>query len=128
MVSLGTSRIVRVLMHASHGALRAGVAVLTIALSILATGGVWAYVNPRVVPTPPEFEVPAPAVAAAHLAMLRYKIAALDCSIARIAIERDVMGQPVCATRPEMPRKSLRRVCETRHARPVATSSWLILS
>src|SRR5262249_35205553 len=33
---------------------------------------VWAYVNPRVVPTPPEFEVPAPAVAAAHLAMLRY--------------------------------------------------------
>ena len=38
--------------------------------------GVWAYVNPRVVPTPPEFEVPAPAVAAAHLAMLRYKIAA----------------------------------------------------
>ena len=79
-------------------------AVLAIALSILATGGVWAYVNPRVVPTPPEFEVPAPAVAAAHLAMLRYKIAAL-CSIARFAIERDVMGLPECATLPEMPRK-----------------------
>ena len=38
--------------------------------------GGWAYVNPRVVPAPHEFEVPAPAVAAAHLAMLRYKIAA----------------------------------------------------
>ena len=67
--------------------------------------GVWAYVNPRVVPTPPEFEVPAPAVAAAHLAMLRYKIAALDCYTARIAIERDVMGLPECATLPETPRK-----------------------
>jgi hypothetical protein len=97
--------IVRVLMQANHGAMRAGVAVLAIALSILATGGVWAYVNPRVVPTPSEFEVPAPAVAAAHLAMLRYKIAALDCSIARFAIERDVMGLPECATLPEMPRK-----------------------
>ena len=97
--------IVRVLTQASHGALRAGVAVLAIALSILATGGVWAYVNPRLVPTPPEFEVPAPAVAAAHLAMLRYKIAALDCYISRIDIERDVMGLPECATLPETPRK-----------------------
>jgi hypothetical protein len=32
--------------------------------------GVWAYVHPRVVPTPPEFEVPAPAVLDAQLAML----------------------------------------------------------
>jgi hypothetical protein len=33
-----------------------------IAVTVLATGGVWAYVNPRVVPAPPEFEVPEPAV------------------------------------------------------------------
>jgi hypothetical protein len=83
--------VVRVLLQASHGALRAGVAVLAIAVSVLATGSVWAYVNPRVVPTPPEFEVPATDVRNARLAMLRYKIAALDCSIARITIERDVM-------------------------------------
>ena len=37
--------------------------------------------------------------------MLRYKIAALDCYTARIAIERDVMGLPECATLPETPRK-----------------------
>ena len=88
-------------MQASHGALRAGVAVLAIALSVLATGGVWAYVNPRVVPTPPEFEVPAPAVLKAELAMLSYRIAAWDCNIARITIERDVMGLPECATLPD---------------------------
>jgi hypothetical protein len=33
-----------------------------IVVTVLATGGVWAYVNPRVVPAPPEFEVPEPAV------------------------------------------------------------------
>jgi hypothetical protein len=38
--------------------------------------------------------------------MLRYKIAALDCSIARVTIEGDVMGLPECATLPEAPRKS----------------------
>jgi hypothetical protein len=91
--------------QASHGALRAGVAVLAIALSVLATGGVWAYVNPRVVPTPPEFEVPGPAVLKAELAMLSYTIAALDCNIARIAIERDVMSQPECASLPDTTRK-----------------------
>ena len=37
--------------------------------------------------------------------MLRYKIAALDCYTARIAIERDVMGLPECATLPKAPRK-----------------------
>jgi hypothetical protein len=36
--------------------------------------------------------------------MLRYKLAALDCSIARINI--DVMRQPECTTLPEAPRKS----------------------
>src|SRR5262249_45320983 len=72
---------------------------------VLASGGVWAFVNPRVVPTPPEFVVPAPAVADANLAMLRYKIAALDCSIARIHIERDVMRQPECVIMPDTPRK-----------------------
>ena len=72
----------------------------------MATGGVWAYVYPRVLPTPAEFEVPAPAVLDARLAMLRYKIAALDCNLARIAIERDVMRQPECATLRETFRKS----------------------
>jgi hypothetical protein len=57
-------------------------------------------------PTPAEFEVPAPAVLDARLAMLRYKIAALDCNLARIAIERDVMRQPECATLRETFRKS----------------------
>jgi hypothetical protein len=105
MVSLGTSRD-RARAHAGEPwCLRGGVAVLAIALSVLATGGVWAYVNPRVVPTPPEFEVPAPAVLNAELAMLSYRIAALDCSIARISIKRDVMGLPECATLPEMPRR-----------------------
>jgi len=80
--------------------------VLAIVMTLLATGGVWAYVHPRVVATPPEFEVPAPAVLDARLAMLRYKISALDCNLARIAIERDVMRQPECATLPETPRKS----------------------
>src|SRR5262245_39805811 len=114
--------IVRVLMQASHGALRASVAVLAIALSILATGEVWAYVNPRVFPTPPGFEVPAPAVLKAELAMPDYRIAALGCNIARITIKRDVMGLPECATLPETPRKKQSksearlRVCETRHA------------
>ena len=38
--------------------------------------------------------------------MLRYKIAALDCYIARIAIEpRDVMSLPECATLPGTTRK-----------------------
>jgi len=96
----------RALLQASRGALRAGVAALAIAMTLLATGGVWAYVYPRVLPTPAEFEVPAPAVLDARLAMLRYKIAALDCNLARIAIERDVMRQPECATLRETFRKS----------------------
>jgi hypothetical protein len=37
--------------------------------------------------------------------MLRYKIAALNCNLARIAIERDAMRQSACAL-PETPRKS----------------------
>jgi hypothetical protein len=89
----------RALLRASQAALRARVAVLAIVVTVLATGSVWAFVNPRVAPAPPEFEVPAPAVLDAQLAMLRYKLAALDCSIARINIEDDVMRQPECATR-----------------------------
>jgi hypothetical protein len=50
--------------------------------------------------------VPAPALLDARLAMRRYKIAALDCNLARIAIERDVMSQPECTTPLETPRKS----------------------
>jgi hypothetical protein len=91
----------RTILRSSRGRLRAGVAMFAVALTVLATGGVWAYVTPRVVPTPPEFEVPAPAVVDAYVTMLRYKIAALDCSIARINIERDVMRQPECAILPE---------------------------
>src|SRR5262249_8926785 len=96
----------RILLQASHNALRAGVAGLAIVLTTLGTGGGWAYVNPRVVSTPSEFEVPAPAVLDAQLAMLHYKIAAWDCSIARLTIERDVMRQPECATVRETLRKS----------------------
>jgi hypothetical protein len=99
----------RVLLRASHGALRAGVAALAIAVTVLASGGVWAYVYPRVVPTPPEFEVPAPAVRDALLAMLRYRLAAVDCSIARIHIEDDVTRQPDCAPLAEAPRKSRKK-------------------
>src|SRR5262249_49561874 len=93
------------LTQATHGAPRPSVAAPATPWSILPPGGFWAYVNPRVVPTPPEFEVPAPAVLKAELAMLDYRIAALGCNIARITIKRDVMGLPECATLPETPRK-----------------------
>jgi len=52
-------------------------------------------------------------LAAAHLAMLRYKIAALDYYNARIAIEGNVMGLPECATLPETPHKKQSK-CEAR--------------
>ena len=71
-------------------------------------------------------------LAAAHLAMLRYKIAAFDYYIAQIAIEGDVMGLPECATLPETPHKKQSkceaRLRDERHAWPVATSSCSILS
>src|SRR5262249_20288888 len=56
------------LLQANNHALRTGTTVLAIVMLVLASGGVWAFVNPRVVPTPPEFVVPAPAVADANLA------------------------------------------------------------
>jgi hypothetical protein len=42
----------------------------------------------------------------ARLAMLPYKLAALDCNIARINIEYDVMNQPECGSLPDTTRKS----------------------
>lgn len=60
----------RALLQASNGVLRIGVMALAIAVTvtILATGGVWAFVNPRVAPAPPEFEVLVPTVRKAVIA------------------------------------------------------------
>jgi hypothetical protein len=85
----------RAVLRASRGALRAGVAV-AIAVILSAGGGVWArwayahHAHARVLTAPLEFEVPVPFPYTAVITMIDYRLAAIECLLARHYIERDV--------------------------------------
>ena len=77
----------------------------------------------RCPPAPPQIQVP--------MRQRGADIAALDCNIARIVIERDFLRLPECATCLRQiagAEKSLRRVCETRHVGSAVSDSWPTLS
>ena len=83
--------------------------------------GVWAYVNPRVVPTPPEFEPPRTSPCCAI--RLRLWIALLR-GLPSSAMSWACLSAPPCLRCRVRNKASLRRVCETRHANHLQAAGY----